>query len=147
MVGPAEGPHLNNSKDLPEKCGDEPALAGKENFHPSPHLGATPATLTDRYGAGVEKAGVRDATAEHLIYLIALFSAKDEADIKPEMGLLTDIGLDSYDAVELVMQAEEDFGIEIPDEVAERILTVGDALREIKTALATLPTPEPSHDR
>ena len=43
-----------------------------------------------------------------------------------------DLGADSLDTVELVMALEEEFGIEIPDEEAEKLLTVGDALRYIE---------------
>ncbi len=43
-----------------------------------------------------------------------------------------DLGADSLDTVELVMALEEEFGVEIPDEEAEKLLTVGDALRYIE---------------
>jgi len=43
-----------------------------------------------------------------------------------------DLGADSLDTVELVMALEEEFGIEIPDEEAEKLVTVGDALRYIE---------------
>ena len=43
-----------------------------------------------------------------------------------------DLGADSLDTVELVMALEEEFGIEIPDEEAEKLITVGDALRYIE---------------
>jgi len=43
-----------------------------------------------------------------------------------------DLGADSLDRVEIIMQLEDALGIEIPDEVAERIVTVGDAVEEIK---------------
>ena len=43
-----------------------------------------------------------------------------------------DLGADSLDTVELVMALEEEFGVEIPDEEAEKLITVGDALRYIE---------------
>ena len=50
--------------------------------------------------------------------------AKEDA-LKPEARFIEDLGADSLDTVELVMALEEEFGVEIPDEDAERILTVG----------------------
>jgi len=48
-----------------------------------------------------------------------------EDEVKPEAHFIEDLGADSLDTVELVMALEEEFGIEIPDEDAEHILTVG----------------------
>lgn len=56
----------------------------------------------------------------------------DEADVKPEASFANDLGADSLDTVELVMALEEEFGIEIPDEAAEGIATVQDAVDFIK---------------
>jgi acyl carrier protein len=52
----------------------------------------------------------------------------DEADIKPEASFTNDLGADSLDIVELVMEFEKQFGVNIPDEDAEKISTVGDAV-------------------
>lgn len=52
-------------------------------------------------------------------------------DIKPEASF-QDLGLDSLDAVELIMAFEEEFGVEIPDDEAETIKTVGDAINVIE---------------
>ncbi len=54
-----------------------------------------------------------------------------EDQIKPESRFIEDLGADSLDVVELVMAIEEKFGIEIPDEDAEKIRTVQDALNYI----------------
>jgi acyl carrier protein len=51
----------------------------------------------------------------------------DANKITPTAHFIEDLGADSLDTVELIMQFEEDFGIEIPDEDAEKILTVQDA--------------------
>ena len=57
-----------------------------------------------------------------------------EADqVKPEASFIHDLGADSLDTVELVMAFEEEFDLEIPDEDAEKIKTVGDALSYIKS--------------
>jgi acyl carrier protein len=55
-----------------------------------------------------------------------------EADVKPEASFVNDLGADSLDTVELVMALEEEFGVEIPDEDAEKIATVGNAIDYIK---------------
>ena len=55
---------------------------------------------------------------------------KDE--VTDSAKFVDDLGADSLDTVELVMALEEEFGIEIPDEEAEKLVTVGDALRYIE---------------
>ncbi|WP_424244497.1 acyl carrier protein [Elusimicrobium posterum] len=56
-----------------------------------------------------------------------------EADqVKPEAQFVNDLGADSLDTVELIMALEEEFDIEIPDEKAEKIKTVGEAIEHIK---------------
>jgi acyl carrier protein len=58
-----------------------------------------------------------------------------EADkVKLEASFIDDLGADSLDTVELVMAFEEEFGIEIPDDAAETIQTVGDAVKFIEKA-------------
>jgi acyl carrier protein len=52
----------------------------------------------------------------------------DEAEVTPEAKFIDDLGADSLDTVELVMALEEEFGVEIPDEDAEKITTVKGAL-------------------
>lgn len=56
----------------------------------------------------------------------------DEAEIKVESKFVDDLGADSLDTVELVMAFEEEFGIEIPDEEAEKINTVQTAIDYIE---------------
>jgi acyl carrier protein len=55
-----------------------------------------------------------------------------EADkVAPDASFIDDLGADSLDIVELVMAFEEEFGVEIPDDAAEKIGTVGDAIKYI----------------
>jgi acyl carrier protein len=56
----------------------------------------------------------------------------DREKVKPEAKFVEDLGADSLDTVELVMAFEEEFGIEIPDEDAEKIRTVQEAIEYIK---------------
>jgi len=64
--------------------------------------------------------------------LIAEHLGVEENEIKPEAKFVDDLGADSLDTVELVMALEEAFNIEIPDEDAEKILTVGRAIEYVK---------------
>ena len=56
----------------------------------------------------------------------------DEGKVTPESKFIDDLGADSLDTVELVMAFEEEFGSEISDSEAEKILTVGDAVKFIE---------------
>ena len=56
-----------------------------------------------------------------------------ENEVVPEAKFIDDLGADSLDLVELVMALEEEYGTEISDEEAEKILTVGDAYEYIKS--------------
>ena len=58
-------------------------------------------------------------------------------EVTDEAKFVEDLGADSLDTVELVMALEEEFGIEIPDEDAEKMTTVGDALKYIKEKAST----------
>lgn len=57
----------------------------------------------------------------------------DQEKIKPEASFIDDLGADSLDIVELVMAMEEEFDIEIPDEDAEKLKTVGDVTSYLST--------------
>ncbi|RLB11294.1 MAG: acyl carrier protein [Deltaproteobacteria bacterium] len=59
----------------------------------------------------------------------------NEEDVVPEASFVDDLGADSLDQVELIMAMEEEFGISIPDEDAEKIVTVQDAISYIENAL------------
>ena len=58
----------------------------------------------------------------------------DEENVKPEASFKNDLGADSLDTVELIMEFEKEFGINIPDDQAEKISTVGDAIAYIENA-------------
>ena len=57
-----------------------------------------------------------------------------ESEVTPEATFTQDLGADSLDTVELIMEFEKEFGIQIPDEKAETIQTVGDAIAYIENA-------------
>jgi acyl carrier protein len=56
----------------------------------------------------------------------------EESEVKPEASFTNDLGADSLDTVELIMEFEKEFGISIPDDKAEKIATVGDAITYIE---------------
>lgn len=71
---------------------------------------------------------VKKITSEHL--------GADAETITTSSSFVDDLGADSLDTVELVMAFEEEFGIEIPDDAAQDIVTVGDAVNLIEAANA-----------
>lgn len=58
----------------------------------------------------------------------------DAAEVKPEASFTNDLGADSLDTVELIMEFERVFGVSIPDDQSEKISTVGDAIAYIENA-------------
>ena len=56
----------------------------------------------------------------------------DESEVKPEATITNDLGADSLDTVELIMELEKEFNITIPDDQAEKIATVGDAIAYVE---------------
>jgi len=72
------------------------------------------------------------AVEEKVKKIIAEQLGVEEEDITPDSSFIEDLGADSLDTVELVMAFEEEFGIEIADEDAEKILTVQNVVDYIK---------------
>ena len=70
--------------------------------------------------------------AERVKKIVVEHLGVDESKVTENASFIDDLGADSLDTVELVMAFEEEFGIEIPDDVQEQIGTVGDAVRFIK---------------
>ena len=73
---------------------------------------------------------------QEIKHVIATQLGVDPVAVTPNASFIDDLGADSLDIVELVMAMEEKFGIEIPDEEAEKILTVQDAINYINTHVA-----------
>lgn len=70
--------------------------------------------------------------AERVQSIVVEHLGVDADKVKPEASFIDDLGADSLDTVELVMAFEEEFNIEIPDDAAEKILTVQDAISFIQ---------------
>ncbi|MDD2488113.1 MAG: acyl carrier protein [Bacteroidales bacterium] len=58
----------------------------------------------------------------------------EESQVTPEASFTGDLGADSLDTIELIMEIEKEFGISIPDDQAEKITTVGDAIAHIENS-------------
>ena len=72
------------------------------------------------------------AIADKVKSIIAEQLGVKPEEVTPTSSFIDDLGADSLDTVELIMALEEEFGIEIPDEDAEKITTVGDAVKYIE---------------
>ena len=72
---------------------------------------------------------------EKLKKIIAEVLNVDEEEITMDTTFVDDLGADSLDIFQIIMGIEEEFDIEIPNEAAEQIVTVGDAVEQIKNAL------------
>ncbi|MGB5098820.1 MAG: acyl carrier protein [Porticoccaceae bacterium] len=74
-------------------------------------------------------------TRERVIKMVAEQLGVKEEDVKPDSSFIDDLGADSLDTVELIMALEEEFDTEIPDEDAEKLATVQDAIDYIQKNL------------
>jgi acyl carrier protein len=74
----------------------------------------------------------KDAVLDKVKEIIVDQLGVEEDEVTPQAHFIEDLGADSLDIVELVMALEEEFGLEIPDEEAEKISTVGDAVDYIR---------------
>ena len=70
--------------------------------------------------------------SQKVVEIIADRLNQDIKNITPEASFANDLGADSLDTVELIMAFEEEFDLEIPDEAAEKISTVGDAINYVE---------------
>ena len=69
---------------------------------------------------------------ERVIKIVAEQMGVEKSKVAPETSFVNDLGADSLDTVELVMELEDEFDISIPDEDAEKIQTVGQAIKYIE---------------
>ncbi|MGX7894989.1 acyl carrier protein [Tsuneonella sp. HG222] len=71
-------------------------------------------------------------TADRVKKIVVEHLGVEDDKVVPDASFIDDLGADSLDIVELVMAFEEEFGVEIPDDAAEKINTVGDAIKYIE---------------
>ncbi len=74
---------------------------------------------------------------ERVVDIVTEQLGVDKAQVKRETHFVNDLGADSLDTVELVMELEEEFDINIPDDAAEKIQTVGQAIDHIQEAVSS----------
>jgi acyl carrier protein len=74
------------------------------------------------------------SVSERVVDIVADQLGVDKEKITPDSHFVNDLGADSLDQVELVMEFEEEFDINIPDDAAEQISTVGEAISHIEKA-------------
>jgi len=101
-------------------CDAVPGLSGSYRTYPR-------ATNTNRRNFMAEKSieeKVKDIIVEQL--------GVNPEQVTPQASFIEDLGADSLDIVELVMAFEEEFGVEVPDEDAEKLQTVGDVIKYIE---------------
>ena len=72
------------------------------------------------------------STEERVKTIVVDHLGVEASEVKPEASFIDDLGADSLDIVELVMAFEVEFGVEIPDDAAEKITTVRDAIDSIE---------------
>lgn len=104
------------------------ASAGVERRNP-----AADRTLWFVAGFDGSVGGIKVASVqERVIEIVAEQLGVDKEKVTPETSFVNDLGADSLDTVELVMELEEEFDINIPDDAAEKIQTVGQAVQYIE---------------
>jgi acyl carrier protein len=108
-----------------------PTLTGWADNLWCPDVGAHPNQTKD-LGRFVKMSDI----AERVKKIVIEHLGVEEAKVTENASFIDDLGADSLDTVELVMAFEEEFGCEIPDDAAEKILTVKDAIDFIKANAA-----------
>ena len=82
----------------------------------------------------IKKVRTMSEIATKVISIITDKLGVEESQVNPEASFTNDLGADSLDTVELIMELEKEFDLQIPDEAAEKIVTVGDAIAYIENA-------------
>ena len=85
---------------------------------------------------GVHGSGPDSDLSNRLRTIVAEQLGVDRVEVSPDSNILDDLGADSLDVVELLMTLEDEFDIEVPDEAAESIRTIGDVERYVAEHVA-----------
>jgi acyl carrier protein len=91
-----------------------------------------PANQTERQHMADKGQGPMSEIADKVKKIVVEHLGVEESKVTPEASFIDDLGADSLDTVELVMAFEEAFGVEIPEDAAEKISTVKDAIDYIE---------------
>jgi acyl carrier protein len=120
------------------KCSPTPCIVcafkiGKRREETVPALlGAATQTKANPDKGAKNMSSVADKVKEIVVQQLGVSAEQ----VTPEAKFIEDLGADSLDQVELVMALEEEFGADIPDEEAEKLTTVGDAVKYIESVQA-----------
>ena len=99
----------------------------------APDFGKTPLFFQDsKHIINILKIKIMSEIESKVKAIIVDKLGVDEAEVKAEASFTNDLGADSLDTVQLIMEFEKEFGISIPDDKAEKIATVGDAIAYIE---------------
>ena len=79
----------------------------------------------------------QNTIAERIIEIVAEKMDKPKEEIAPEKSFVNDLGADSLDTVELMMDIEDEFDVSIPEEEAQKIVTIGDAIKYVQEHAGT----------
>jgi acyl carrier protein len=90
------------------------------------------AKLTIKLSLFIKKLKVMSEIAERVKDIIADKLSVEKSEVTNDASFTNDLGADSLDTVELIMEFEKEFGVSIPDDQAEKITTVGDAIAYIE---------------
>ena len=90
------------------------------------------ARINQEFVSGIAGEPVVPSVLDRVADIVAEQLGVDRDKISPETSFVNDLGADSLDTVELVMELEEEFDINIPDDAAEKIQTVGEAIHYIE---------------
>ena len=74
----------------------------------------------------------KSEVADRIIEIVAEKMDKPKSEITPEKSFVNDLGADSLDTVELMMDIEDEFDLSIPEEEAQKIVTIGDAIKYVE---------------
>jgi len=108
-------------------------VRGEQQLLKASHLRVSSEALGGTTNIQIFKEVNRVALEDKVKEIIVDQLGVDADEVTPEASFIDDLGADSLDTVELVMALEEEFNMEIPDEDAEKIKTVGDAIEYIKS--------------
>jgi acyl carrier protein len=101
-------------------------MSGADFFCPASRI------LTNRHVMADKGQGPMSEIADKVKKIVVEHLGVEESKVTPEASFIDDLGADSLDTVELVMAFEEAFGVEIPEDAAEKISTVKDAIDYIE---------------
>jgi acyl carrier protein len=129
-VGPQEIAAMPGLKGNSKRCWQPVPRLARQSFGDSPLQGIFPA-ITLAGLARLQELGM-PGVEEKVKQIIVDQLGVESTDVVTASSFVDDLGADSLDRVELIMALEETFGIEIPDEAAEKIVTVQDAVDYIQ---------------